>query len=202
LNQALRVAAVLGCVCAAIVALSPITLAQQIDVAVGGGGTSAAKASAADGNHSPESLGGGSYFSASGDVLLHKNVGLEAEVSWRGTRAVYFPGGFNQPYRPFFYDLNGIWAPKLRHRMTAELMAGAGAETTRFYKGLDVCSFTTCTKYVSSNHFLIHFGGGLRYYVFRKFFIRPEAHLYWVHNNVEFSSDRVIRYGASLGYTF
>ena len=34
------------------------------------------------------------------------------------------------------------------------------------------------------------------------FFVRPEARLYLVNNNVDFSSPRVTRYGLSIGYTF
>jgi hypothetical protein len=33
-------------------------------------------------------------------------------------------------------------------------------------------------------------------------FVRPELRLYLVHNNAEFNTSHVIRYGASIGYTF
>ena len=201
MKPSLPVAARLACACA-VVFLASVSFAQQIDIAVGAGSISATKASSADSSHSPQSLSGGSYFSVSGDVLLHHQVGVEAEVAWKGSRGTYFPGGFNQPYRPLFYDVNAIWMPKIRNRMSAELMAGAGGLNTRFYRGTETCSFVTCTNFVTSNHFMFHAGGGLKYYVFHKVFIRPEAHLYVVHNNVEFSSDRAIRYGVSLGYTF
>jgi hypothetical protein len=47
-----------------------------------------------------------------------------------------------------------------------------------------------------------HFGGGLRLSAFHALFVRPEAHLYLVNNNVEFSSGHAVRYGVSIGYTF
>ncbi len=47
-----------------------------------------------------------------------------------------------------------------------------------------------------------HVGGGVRLFVTKSIFIRPEAHLYIVHNNVEFSGSRVTRFGASIGYAF
>ena len=47
-----------------------------------------------------------------------------------------------------------------------------------------------------------HFGGGFRYYFHGHFFVRPEAHLYMIHNNLEFSSPYATRFGVSLGYTF
>ena len=46
------------------------------------------------------------------------------------------------------------------------------------------------------------FGGGLKIYPKGNIFIRPEVRLYLVNNNVEFSSNRVVRSGISIGYTF
>lgn len=160
------------------------------------------KASQAGSGHSPESLSGGTYFSVSGDVLFHKRIGLQAEAAWKASRGTYYPGGYNQPYRPFFYDANAIWVPQISKRMSAEILAGVGVENTRFYKGTQACTFLTCTNFVSSTHFMEHFGGGLRLYAFHGLFVRPEAHLYLIHNNVEFSSGHAVRYGASIGYSF
>ena len=202
MKPSLRVATLCWLALALAAVFSRPASAQQIDLAVGGGSIFAPAASRADSSHSPESLGGGSYFSVSGDVLLHKRFGVEAEVAWRGSRAIYFPGGFNQPFRPFFYDVNGIWVAKRSRRMSAELMGGVGAQNTRFYAGTQGCSVLHCTNYVTSNHFMVHVGGGLRYYVFHNLFLRPEGHLYLVHNDVEFSSNHAVRYGVSLGYTF
>jgi hypothetical protein len=38
--------------------------------------------------------------------------------------------------------------------------------------------------------------------VWRTFFVRPEAHYYFIPNNFEFHSDHVFRIGASIGRTF
>ncbi len=46
-----------------------------------------------------------------------------------------------------------------------------------------------------------HFGGGVRVYVTRAIFLRPEAHLYLVNNNFEFAGPRVTRYAVSIGYS-
>ncbi len=45
-----------------------------------------------------------------------------------------------------------------------------------------------------------HVGGGIRYYFWHHFFIRPEGHIYFVHNNNEFNSGTIGRVGASIGY--
>jgi hypothetical protein len=173
--------------------------AQQLDVGVGVGTLTAPSASSASDNHAPVSITGGAYPVFSADLLLKKQFGVSGELAWRGSRNLY--GGF-QPYRPLFYDFNGIYAPKLGKHAAAEVMAGIGWESLRFYQGFTTCGAISCTDFVSSNHFMGHVGGGLRYYFYGHFFVRPEAHLYIVHNNEEFSSGRAARFGVSLGYTF
>ncbi|HXP15801.1 MAG TPA: hypothetical protein VN868_01785 [Terriglobales bacterium] len=180
--------------------LAPFTVhAQAFDVAFGVGTLIAPAASNASGSHAPVSETGGAYPVMSADLLLKGRLGVSGELAWRASRNLY--AGF-QPYRPLLYDFNGIYAPKLGKHAAAELMAGIGWESLRFYQPFTTCSFIACTDFVSSNHFMGHFGGGLRYYVHGNFFIRPEAHLYLVRNNNEFSSPMATRVGMSLGYTF
>ncbi len=175
------------------------SFAQRGDLAIGFGTIEAPSASSASGNYSPQTMGGGLYPSFSVDFLLHHNFGVSGEMSWRGGQGLYL--GY-QPYRPIFYDFNGIWAPRFNKKVGAEISAGIGAESIRFYQGQYVCNFITCTDYVSSNHFLAHFGGGLKLYVHGNFFVRPEANFYLIHNNQEFSAGYGTRVGASIGYTF
>jgi hypothetical protein len=172
---------------------------QQISAAFGVGTVTAPSAASASGSYSAQSLTGGAYPSFSAGVQIKRNFGINGEISWRASQAVY--QGF-QPFRPIFYDFNGVFEPRVGKNVVAELMAGIGAESSHFYQPYYSCGFAGCTNYTSSNHFLGHFGAGLRLYVRGGFFVRPEAHLYLVNNNVEFSSARVARYGASIGYTF
>jgi hypothetical protein len=83
-------------------------------------------------------------------------------------------------------------------------MAGIGAETLLFYNTSGGCGLPTggCRTYINSTHFLLHAGVGVRYYVWRNFFIRPEVHWYIIPNNFEFHSDHVFRVGASIGHTW
>ena len=135
----------------------------------------------------------------SADFLLRHHFGVGAEVAWRAHQGLY--GGY-QPYRPLFYDFNAIYVPQLTKKVSAELMGGVGGEDLRFYQGVYNCNFVSCTNYVSSQHFMEHLGAGLRFYVWGHVFVRPEAHVYFVNNNREFSSNRAGRYGVSIGYTF
>lgn len=200
--------AVLFCVLLAV----GIAFGQSGDVAFGVGTVVAPSASSASGNYYPQSLGGGAFPVFSGDVIFFKHqFGISANVAWRASQGQYTTfqlfGGTLQPlaltpYRPIFYDFNGIWAPNHLKRVVPQLEAGIGAESIRFYQPFITCGSLGCTNYSSSNHFLGHFGGGMKLYVKGGFFVRPEAHVYLVHNNTEFSSGHAERVGLSIGYTF
>lgn len=173
--------------------------AQQLDAAFGVS-TLTAPSAITTGNLLFPSLSGGAYPGFSADFLLRHRLGLEGEVFWRASQALY--GGTAQPYRPLFYAFNAIWAPKLAKAATAEVMAGIGGEDLRFYGIVNCSNFFGCTSYTSSNHFMGDVGGGIRGYFWHDAFIRPEVRVYFVHNNVEFSSGHAVRYGVSLGYSF
>ncbi|HLH08999.1 MAG TPA: hypothetical protein VKW78_17300 [Terriglobales bacterium] len=164
--------------------------AQQVDASFGVGTILAPSAANASGNYSSQSLRGGAYPVIRGDFLLHKNYGIMGEVSWRASQNNYQG---TSPYRPLFWDFNGIYAPRLGDKAGLELSAGIGAESIRFYQPFYYCSFYSCTNYTSSNHFMGHFGGGLRYYFHGGAFIRPEADFYLIRNNYEFSSPYAVR---------
>src|SRR5262249_42320666 len=137
-----RLAILLG---AAFCALPGYIRAQQIDVAFGVNALNAPSASDADSNHQPQSLTGGAYPSFSADAIFYKNLGVQGEFAWRASRADY--QGV-QPDRPMFYDFNAIYAPKLAPHVQLELLAGIGAQATRFYQPFQICDFYTCKNYV------------------------------------------------------
>ena len=171
---------------------------QQIDLGFGISTTTSSGPTTSNGLLFP-SLRGGVYPGFSGDLLLRHNFGFEGDLFWRASQTLY--GGY-QPYRPIFYSFNAIYAPKITKNISAEVLGGIGGEDLRFYGFINCSSFFGCTTYSSSNHFLGDVGGGIRAYFWHGAFLRPEARVYFVHNNVEFSSGTVARYGVSLGYTF
>ena len=200
MKQTLRSAVLLSFACAALAAFSNLAQAQKIDLAFGISTIDAPGVSAADSNHSPVSLTGGVYPGFSGDVLFWHNLGIGGEIYWKGGQGNY-GGDPTVPFRPIFYDINAVYSPRLASHTYLELVGGIGAQSTRFY-----CS--TCydpysgTNYVSSNHFGADFGGGIKFYPKGGFFVRPEARIYLVNNNQEFSSAHATRFGLSIGYTF
>lgn len=184
---------------ALVFALTLTVQAQQASIFVGAGGVKGTSVNdSAIGN--PD-VGGGTFLNVGGQFLLHKQFGIEGEIAWRAHQNLY--QGY-LPFRPLFYDFNALYSPSLGKSAALDLMAGLGAESIRIYTGQTTCSPYTgsCTNYTSSNHFMGHFGAGVRLFVHGGFFIRPEAHLYLVRNNVEFSSGHAVRLGASIGYTF
>jgi hypothetical protein len=180
--------------------IANLASAQQGDAYFGFGSITSPGAAACNFNTGcPEK--GGLYPNIGGDVIFHKRIGIGFDVAWRGAQGAYGGSG-GQPYRPIIYDFNGIYQPRLGKKVGLDLSAGIGAQSTRFYSGQFTCTFFSCTNYTSSNHFLVDVGGGLRYYVWGHVFVRPEAHYYWINNNVpDFTSNNVLRFGASIGYT-
>lgn len=171
---------------------------QQFDAAFGISTLTSSAPTTVNGLFFPSERGG-TYPGFSADFLVHHRFGLEGELFWRGSQTLY--GGY-QPYRPIFYNFNAIWAPRLAKNLTAEVMGGIGGEDLRFYGFISCSSFFGCTTYTSSNHFMGDFGGGIRAYIWHNAFVRPEARIYFINNNAEFSSGKVVRYGISLGYSF
>ena len=168
--------------------------AQQFDLTAGVSGLTAPES-----NASVQTIAGGAYPSFGLDFLFYKNLGVGFNAAFRASQNLY--QGI-QPFRPYFYDVDAVYAPPLGKRAQAEFSVGIGAESVRFYTPFVSCNFVGCTDFVSSNHFLGQFGAGLRLYVTNRVFIRPEAHLYLVNNNVEFSGSRATRFGVSIGYSF
>jgi hypothetical protein len=179
--------------------------AQQFDAALGFG-TVTAPAASSNGTASFPSLSGGLYTSFSGNILLWHHLGFGGEVSPRWSQSTYGGVvnnfGIVQKYRPIFYDFNAVYGRNFQKKFGADVMAGIGGEDLRFYTPYTTCGFTSCTNYVSSNHFAGHIGADFRYYFWGHAFIRPEAHYYIVHNNQEFNNVNPSRFTISIGYSF
>jgi len=177
--------------------------AQQIDVALAGGSLASSGNGFSGGSFLPTE-GGGAFLGFNGDVLfkplLGGNLGVQAEVNWKASQGLY---AGQIPYRPLFYDFNAIYAKRFSKYVGVEALAGIGGESIRFYSDSYSCDiYGDCTNYVSSNHFMGDVGGGIRFYPYGNFFVRPEMRLYLINNNEEFSSSHPVRYGVSIGYEF
>jgi hypothetical protein len=178
---------------------SSVAQAQKIDFAFGVSTVDAPGISSVSGNHQPVSLTGGTYPGFSADVLFWHNLGIGGEIYWKANRGSY-GGDPTLPFRPVLFDFNAVYSPKLASHTYLELLGGIGALDTRIY--CQGCGNGYNTNYASDKHFMADFGAGIKFYPKGGFFIRPEAKLYLVNNNLLFSSPRITRYGLSIGYTF
>ncbi len=185
----------------AVLLLAVLARAQQTDVAVGAGILESTKNSTATVGFLPPPEKGGLYPGFSIIRIRPSRYGYGGEFAYSYNRQVY--NGFQQ-YRPILYDIDGVFTPHLFHKADAVIMGGVGGQTVLFYDQFGFCSFSSgCAVHVNSTKFLFHAGIGLRYALWKRLFVRPEAHLYRIVNNTDtFHSDNVLRVGASLGYTF
>lgn len=197
----------------AVVVFCSFASAQQGDAYIGGGTMLSSSASSStlitgtncginsSGNAvCPEK--GGFYMNLGADVIFKSRIGAAFDVNWKASQGAFGgPGG--QPYRPLLFTFNGVFQPRLTKKVGADLFGGIGWQSTRFYgyqPTTNCVYFGSC--YTSSNHFLVDVGGGLRYYFWGHVFIRPELRYYHIMNNTDnFTSEHVIRVGASIGYT-
>jgi hypothetical protein len=197
----LRKFAVLASACAVLL-LATVVHAQQIDLALGGSTLFSSKNGSAAQGYVPPAEKSGLYPSFSGDVLFKKKnrLGVSLDVALRAKQGLY--NGY-QNFRPVFTDVNAIYSAPTGKKTKVDLMAGIGVEDVLFYNHFGVCNanYAACPTYINANHFMAHVGGGVRYYFWRRFFVRPEAHLYLIPNNAEFNSNYVARVGASIGYS-
>ena len=183
--------------------IAPFASAQQLDFFVGGGTLLSSSPTTGALFFQPPAEKGGTYINLGGDVVgFKRRLGFNIETAWKASQGIY--SGENETYRPILTDFNALFQPKFGKKIGLDLMGGIGVAATRFYvPEITSCSYFSggCINYTSSDHFMEHLGAGVRYYVWRHFFVRPEIHYYHIQNNIEFNSDSVFRVGASIGYT-
>ncbi len=144
---------------------------------------------------------GGVFGTLGGGVMITPQFGVGAEVAFRFAQGDYSGLG----YRPIFYDFNGIWTPTLgEKRVVPEIQAGLGGVSMKFYGGAQTCDPFTgfCSNALgSSNHFQLHAGVGVRFFLTQHIFVRPQFDYHWVRNFAEFKSDSVPAYSIAIGFS-
>jgi hypothetical protein len=171
----------------------------QADFGIGVSTVIGTKAQNAGTTFFPQNAGGGLFGTANADFIFFKHFGIEGEIAGRAERTI--SQGF-LPYRTTFYNFGVLYSPPLGKHGALEVSAGAGEEVARFYQPTLLCPFFTCTNFTNTNHLLLAFGAGARFYVWRQFFVKPDVRFYAIQNNIEFSSNHATRIGVSVGYSF
>jgi hypothetical protein len=151
-----------------------------------------------DGNLYKTPSVGGFFAHVGASVLVTKQVGVGAEISWRTSQGDYA----GLPYRPIFYDFDAIFRPAkyTTKRLVPELRAGIGGARMRFLPPDDQ-SCAQVPGCPSSDHFQEHVAVAVRWYVTEHFFVRPAFDLHHVHNLFEFGSGWVPEYSVGVGYS-
>jgi len=146
----------------------------------------------------------GFFLGFGGDIMLNKRFGAGAQVSFQPAKSDYGP----LQYRQTFYDFNGIYAPVNQKRVQLQLQGGIGGAKTGFYFSQNSCVGTAvCSSYSqlvgNSNHFQVHAGVGVQFFVTEHLFIRPQFDLHYVPNFTDqFGSDVVPQGTIWVGYSF
>ncbi len=100
-------------------------LAQQFDLSAGVSGLTGPSSTV-----DLPTIGGGAYPTFGLDFLFFHNLGVGFNAAFRAKENLYQG---QLPFRPFFYDVDAVYAPPLGKRAQLELSAGIGAESLRFY---------------------------------------------------------------------
>lgn len=151
---------------------------------------------------------GGFFETIGGDFLFFHSdkIGIGAEYSFRKDKGPYA----GLLYQPKFFDVNAVYQPfTLAHRITPEIQLGAGKASLGIYDTLAACYKLPqgCAgpnaEITSVNPFQAHFGAGVRVYVWRGIFVRPQVDVRWVQDDFSyyFGSSWVKQYSFAVGYT-
>jgi hypothetical protein len=157
-----------------------------------------------DGTLYPTPSLNGVFMNLGGGIMVTPRFGFGGEFAFQPGKSDY--AGLS--YRPMFYDFNGLYHPApSSKRIVPEIQAGLGGVNMKFYYNQQDCNaFTGCSNsssYLqSSNHFQLHAGAGVSFFVTPNIYVKPQFDLHWVHNFFQFGSNYVPQYGVSVGYRF
>lgn len=151
----------------------------------------------------------------SGNVMAWKHFGIGAEVNFQPGKATYvaFPAialtgqtPFTIQSRTTLFDFNGIYQPVRTKKVAFELIGGVGGVNLRFYEagqtGSAIGASSFSQYFGSNNHFQVHGGVGVQFYLTDHVFIRPQFDIHYVPNLTQFGSNLITSETVWLGYTF
>jgi hypothetical protein len=147
---------------------------------------------------------GGFFLGIAGDVMLHKSLGIGAEINVQPAKSNYGP----LQYRETFYDFNGIFAPINTKRAQLQIQGGIGGARTSFSINESGCVGTAvCTNEVepvgNASHFQVHVGVGVSLFVTDHIFVRPQFDFHYVPGFTnQFGRDSVPEATVWVGYNF
>jgi hypothetical protein len=151
------------------------------------------------------------------NLMLWKHFGIGGEANIQPSKPTYAllqPGIASQGQpaitlqsRITFYDFNGIYQPVNTKKVALQLVGGIGGANLKFYENATganalVGSYNQSQYAGSSNHFQVHGGVGVQFYVTDHVFIRPQFDVRYVRNLSQFGRNLVTSEMVWLGYSF
>jgi hypothetical protein len=152
-----------------------------------------------------------------GNLILWKHFGVGANVSIQPGKQNYAvfqqqvvstqTPGFSVQSRTTFYDFDGIVLPYRTKKAEIQLIGGIGGANTKFYEAEQSTDALAGSQniseyYGSGNHFQVHGGAGVQFYLTDKIFLRPQFDVHYVTNMNQFGSKVVTQEMVWLGYSF
>jgi len=146
----------------------------------------------------------------SGNVMAWKHFGVGAEVNFQPGKSTYAPfplDGVTVQSRMTLFDFNGVYQPVRTKKIALQLLGGVGAANLKFYTagqtGAAIGASNFNQYFGSNNHFQVHGGVGVQFYLTEHVFLRPQFDIHYVPNlNQQFGSNLVTSETVWLGYTF
>jgi hypothetical protein len=147
---------------------------------------------------------GGVFGVFGADFMITPHLGFNGEYTFRFAQANYLSSE-GLTLRPNFYDFNAVYQPSSGDkRIVPVLEGGIGGAKMSFYLSQSAGTlFTQSQFFVSSNHFQVHGGAGVKLYVKSDLFIKPQFDIHYVPNLTnQYGRNVVPEVTISVGYTF
>ncbi len=154
----------------------------------------------------------GVFMGFHGDYMFNPRFGVGTDILFQPAKQDYAsfdaisPGEKIQS-RMTFWDLNGVARPFRNKQAALQLEGGLGVANLRFYDTISqsgVLGNLSSDQYISSaNHFQLHAGVGVPFYLKDGFFIRPQFDIHYVPNlDQQFGRNLVTQGMVWVGYNF
>jgi len=106
-----------------------------------------------------------------------------------------------------FYDFDGIVEPYKTKKVAIQFIGGIGGANLKFYEAESstdaLAGSSNVSQYFeSSNHFQVHGGAGVQFYLTDHIYLRPEFDIHYVNNLNQFGNKLVTQEMVWVGYSF
>jgi hypothetical protein len=143
------------------------------------------------------------------DFMILPHLGFNGEYTFHFTQASYLNSsnslGVPINVRPNFYDFNAVYQPTSGDkRVVPVLEGGIGGAKLSFYGTSGAgTAFSSSQYFLSSNHFQVHGGVGVKFYVKSDIFIKPQFDIHYVpHLTDQYGRNAVPEFTIAIGYSF